>query len=80
MCCRCSAPNYILNDEKLELKDVAIFDAEQDSLRELVEQQRSSRLLDTDTASDIQSQTAVHNTYMIEQEMLQLVRKAIQPH
>lgn len=76
MCCRCSAPiNYILNDEKLELKDVAIFDAEQDSLRELVEQQRSSRLLDTDTASDIQSQTAVHNTYMIEQEMLQLVRK-----
>ena len=67
--------NYILNDEKLELKDVAIFDAEQDSLRELAEQQRSSRLLDTDTASDIQSQTAVHNTYMIEQEMLQLVRK-----
>ena len=37
--------NYILNDEKLELRDIAIYEEEQADLKRLLEQQRVNRAL-----------------------------------
>ncbi|MGN0506935.1 MAG: helix-turn-helix domain-containing protein [Lachnospiraceae bacterium] len=66
--------NYILNEEKLELKDIAIYEAEQDSLKKLLEQQRNARLF---SAADMDTElpSELHNTYEVEQKMLRMVRK-----
>lgn len=63
--------NYILNDENLELEDIAIYETEQSSLKTLLEQQRSARAY----AGPAEPQNVEHNTYTLEQQMLRMVRK-----
>lgn len=63
--------NYILNDEKLELKDITIYESEQTELKELLERQRSAEAF----SSKPNEQTYDHNTYMQEQNMMRMVRK-----
>ncbi len=55
--------NYILNDEKLELKDITIFDGEQSEMTSQLESARSENEL---------SQPV--NTYRLEQQILKMVR------
>ena len=62
--------NYILNGEKLELKDIVIYDAEQNGLRELLERQRSSIAM----GCPPDELSYEHNTYPMEQKMLRMVR------
>ncbi len=66
--------NYVLNDEKLELKDIAIFDSQQDKMKILLEQHRSARVFSQELQSQ-QTAADTHNTYTLEQEMLRMVRK-----
>lgn len=57
--------NYILNDEKLELQDIAIFDTEQTKLRQLAERQK-------DEPSPAPPPVP-HNTYDLEQTVMNLI-------
>lgn len=66
--------NYILNDEKLELEDITIYDSEQNDLKELLERQRIARVFSL-KSSDSEAHTHEHNTYTQEQQMLRMVRK-----
>lgn len=63
--------NYILNDEKLELEDITIYESEQSGLKTLLEQQRSAGAY----AVPAKPQNLEHNTYTLEQQMLRMVRK-----
>lgn len=63
--------NYILNDEKLELEDITIYEPEQSGLKTLLEQQRSAGAY----AVHAKPQNLEHNTYTLEQQMLRMVRK-----
>ncbi len=66
--------NYILNDEKLELEDITIYETEQKDLKELLERQRSNRLFSQkDSPEKIEHHE--HNTYTQEQQILRMVRK-----
>ncbi|MGN1413414.1 MAG: helix-turn-helix domain-containing protein [Anaerovoracaceae bacterium] len=69
--------NYVLNDEKLELKDIAIFEEEQNSLQVLLQQQQNSRLFQEEEKSDSERipKADMHNTYVLEKQMLRMVRK-----
>ena len=60
--------NYILNDEKLELEDITIYEAEQNDLTELLERQRSDHAFS-------RRPLPAHNTYTQEKQLLRLVRK-----
>ncbi len=65
--------NYVLNDEKLQLKDISIYEQEQTELA--IRQARShaqKKLSVTDQA--VQPLTE-HNTYDVEQLLLRMVRK-----
>lgn len=62
--------NYILNNEKQELKDIAIYESEQNDLKEQMEQQRSTDAFSYDPGTAFE-----HNTYTQEQKMLRMVRK-----
>lgn len=66
--------NYILNDEKLELEDITIYEAEQHGLKELLERQRSDRAFSRRHSID-EPKVHEHNTYAQEQQMLRMVRK-----
>lgn len=66
--------NYILNDEKLELEDITIYEAEQNDLKELLERQRSDRAF-SHRASANEPQIHEHNTYTQEQQILRMIRK-----
>ena len=66
--------NYLLNGEKLELEDITIYESEQNSLKKLLERQRSDRALSHNSSTD-GAQLHEHNTYNQEQQMLRLVRK-----
>lgn len=66
--------NYILNNEKLELKDIAIYDAEQQNLRKALSSQGMSRQSVTETDS-IHLQQEVHNTLSVEQAIENMIRK-----
>lgn len=66
--------NYILNDEKLELEDITIYEAEQNDLKELLERQRSARAFSRRHSVD-KPPVHEHNTYTQEQQMLRMVRK-----
>ena len=66
--------NYILNDEKLELEDITIYESEQNDLKELLERQRSDRAFAYKRSAD-ELQIHEHNTYTQEQQMLRMVRK-----
>lgn len=63
--------NYVLNGEKLELQDVTIHEAEQTSLKEQLERQRSDRAF----ADNGLQPAHEHNTYTQEQQLLRMVRK-----
>ena len=65
------AVNYLLCGEKLGLKDITIYEAEQDALDFLSQQQRNRQ---TWSKEDVQTSNA-HNTYALEQKMLRMVRK-----
>ncbi len=63
--------NFVLNDEKLELKDVTIYDAEQNDLRDTLQRQYESR-----RAAQISSeQPKLHNTLELEQAIMDIVRR-----
>ncbi|MGN1025940.1 MAG: helix-turn-helix domain-containing protein [Faecousia sp.] len=64
--------NYVLNDEKLELEDISIYDTEQSALKIRLEQGRSARVFGFPEA---QAQQNAHNTYTLEQQLLRMVRK-----
>lgn len=64
--------NYILNNEKLELEDISIYDTEQCALKIRLEQQRSARVFG---CPEVQVQQNAHNTYALEQQILRIVRK-----
>ena len=66
--------NYILNGEKLELRDIAIYEEEQADLKRLLEQQRANQALSRVT-TDFQSQQEAHNTYEVEQVVMDIVRR-----
>lgn len=70
--------NYILNDEKKELKDITIYESEQNNLKKLLEQQRSARVF-THNPPDGDAQIHEHNTYTQEQQVLRMVRKGDTP-
>ena len=66
--------NYILNDEKLELENITIYEAEQNDLKELLERQRSVQAFSCRHSGD-EPTVHEHNTYTQEQQMLRMVRK-----
>ena len=66
--------NYILNDEKLELTDIAIYDAEQQSLRKELASQSMERQPVTET-DGVYLQQEVHNTLAVEQTIENIIRK-----
>lgn len=61
--------NYMLNGEKLELKDLAIRSEEQQTIKRRVEQRRTSRTYEEDPTQ------AVHNTLQLEETLMDLVRR-----
>lgn len=65
--------NYVLNHEKLELKDISIHEQEQE---ELVARQARRNIQDKlSVVSQALRPTTEHNTYDIEQRLLWMVRK-----
>lgn len=63
--------NYVLSSEKLELEDIAIYESEQNDLKELLERQRSEQAFSN--RQDLRVHE--HNTYTLEQQMLRMVQK-----
>lgn len=63
--------NYVLNGEKLELKDIQSYDAEQKKLRDIQGRYQAEQVL---TAPDAPFQTE-HNTMDLENALLRMVRK-----
>ena len=63
--------NYVLNGEKLELKDIRIYEAEQKNLEAMQARSQAVRSL---TVQDIPPQTE-HNTLDQEQTILRMVRR-----
>lgn len=64
--------NYVLNEEKLELEDISIYDTQQNSLKNQLEQRRNARVF---TGEEPAAQQNAHSTYALEQQMLRMVRK-----
>lgn len=62
--------NYVLNGEKLSLHDIAIFDTHQEKLRSLIAQQ--TPVAYTPEAGHAPN---VHNTFELEQTVMNMVRK-----
>ncbi|MGM9644738.1 MAG: helix-turn-helix domain-containing protein [Eubacteriales bacterium] len=66
--------NYVMNEEKLSLEDITIYDAEQRDLKVKIETERANISLHSEFGN-IQSQQAVHNTLALEQTLVNIVRK-----
>lgn len=66
--------NYILNGEKLELRDITIYDSQQDAFSAQLEQQRNEQAFSADFF-ETQAHPNVHNTYAFEQKMLHMIRR-----
>lgn len=66
--------NYVLNEEKLSLEDITIYDAEQQDLKEKNEADRANKNFNSDL-SEIQPPQTVHNTLALEQTLINIVRK-----
>lgn len=62
--------NYILNDEKLELKDITIFDGEQSEMTSQFESVRS----ENEFPQPVNNSQNAQNTYILEQQILKMVR------
>ena len=65
--------NYILNGEKLELKDITIYDEEQQSLRKALADQEVDAS-PAEPEDGVCRQTEVHNTLAVEQAVLNIIR------
>ena len=65
--------NYVLNGEKLELKDIGIHAGEQAEIITRQEQHQAQERLSTFPQEE--QQTSEHNTYDLEQLLLHMVRK-----
>lgn len=66
------AVNYILNGEKLELKDITICESEQDRIKLLLEQQYSKTAFSSEITAEQRTQNA-HATYALEQQIMKMV-------
>lgn len=66
--------NYVMNNEKLGLGDIIIYDAEQQNLRAALEQERAKYNFDSDLAA-VQDVQNVHNTLALEQTIVNFVRR-----
>ena len=60
--------NYVMNDEKLKLSDITIYDTEQRDIKGKIEEERAIQGFDA-------AEVALHNTLALEQTMLNIVRK-----
>ena len=67
--------NYVINEEKLSLEDVQIYDSEQQVLKELIESERINHKFYSFNTDDIQKQQAVYNTFSLEQTLINIVRR-----
>lgn len=65
--------NYIMNDEKLGLEDIIIYDAEQQNLKTRFEEERAQLSFDSDLRAT-QGQS-LHNTLALEQTIVNFVRR-----
>ncbi|MGN1100161.1 MAG: helix-turn-helix domain-containing protein, partial [Christensenellales bacterium] len=65
--------NHVLNGEKLELKDIEIYDSQQIEFAKAIEKERSEKKFDSPADSLIQRE--VHNTLAQEQTIMNMVRK-----
>lgn len=63
--------NYVLNDEKLELKDVTIYDTQQDEMRIALQRQYETQ----QASGRIAAEPKVHNTLELEQTIMDFVRR-----
>lgn len=66
--------NYVINGEKLELADIAIYDSEQKNIKALLEHQHSDQFFSLQKSGEA-SNFYEHNTYIQEQQMMHLIRK-----
>jgi hypothetical protein len=64
--------NYVMNGEKLSLEDVTIFDFEQMSIENTIENERIARNYEE---SAEYSPREVHNTLALEQTLMQMITK-----
>lgn len=67
--------NYVMNDEKLTLEDITIYDTEQQDLKEKIESERANQKFYNSDTDEIQMQQEVHNTLALEQTLVNIVRK-----
>ena len=65
--------NYIMNDEKLGLKDLRIYDAEQESLKKVIEREQAIRVISEYAPAERPQD--IHNTLALEQTILNFVRR-----
>lgn len=66
--------NYVLNDEKLSLEDIMIYDNHQQYLKELLEKDRANQNFNSNLSKS-QSSQEIHNTLALEQTLTNIVRK-----
>ena len=64
--------NYILNNEKLSLEDIAIYDSQQSTINELLERQLAEQIAPHPQPDQRQ---AIHNTMELEETIMAIVRK-----
>lgn len=65
--------NYIMNNEKLNLGDLRIYDSEQQHLKDQLEEARATNNFDADIKSAFE-QKNIHNTLALEQTIVNYVR------
>ncbi len=68
------ALNYILNNEKLGLNDIIIFDSHQQVIKKILESERLNQNL-KEYYNHAESPAATHNTLALEQTIMNIVRK-----
>lgn len=68
------AINYVLNDEKLGLGDVIIYDSEQQNLKLKLETEHANHIFDSE-AEPIRGHQGLHNTLALEQTIVNFVRR-----
>lgn len=66
--------NYVMNEEKLGLSDIRIFDSEQQNLKAKIEKEQTTNNFNSDIEK-IQAQQAIHNTLALEQTIVNFVRR-----
>lgn len=66
--------NYVMNEEKLGLSDIRIFDSEQQNLKAKIEEEQTTNNFNSDI-ENIQAQQAIHNTLALEQTIVNFVRR-----